>query len=356
MGLGAIIQVNGIPAPDLMGEGQVEYVQVHEQLGETTMYTIRYAVDVEDGDLSRVNDLRIGPGSNLSILVPSGTDLFCLVKGPIFSHQIEIQNGGEGSYLDVNGGDSSLAMNRQINSSTYEGTDGDAVRMIVSSYGMIPDIGVTNGMHVQLKHNLIQRSTDLQFIRKLARRNGFKFWVTCNPLGIETAHFQRPNVVGMEETTLRINQENYNIDALSISWDVERPNLTQASQLDLSTKVALPGLVPVSPQPPMGSIPRQLFSPEVRSTLVSSPVDDVGDLLARGQGTLVEADFFIRASCQTSLHQLGTVVRAASLVKVEGAGNLHSGTYLVAGVRHQITETAHTMELELIRNAVGPGI
>ena len=44
-------------------------------------------------------------------------------------------------------------------------------------------------------HALVQRESDLRFVRRLARRNGFLFWITRRrEQGIETAHFRRPPV------------------------------------------------------------------------------------------------------------------------------------------------------------------
>ena len=84
-----------------------------------------------------------------------------------------------------------------------------------------------------------------------------------------------------------------------------------------------------------------------------APVDDAGDLQARGAGLLVEADWFIQATCQTSLESLGGLVRAHTVVEVRGAGSRHSGKYFVAAVRHTIDSTAHKMDVTLVRNGWG---
>jgi len=50
-----------------------------------------------------------------------------------------------------------------------------------------------------------QRASDLDFVRRLARRNGFLFWVDCDKTGTETAHFRRPNLGGKSVLNLDIN-------------------------------------------------------------------------------------------------------------------------------------------------------
>lgn len=351
MGLGAYISMNGLPVPELSDSDAVEYIEVHERLGETTWYNIRYSIDIADGDLPQLKEPRIGPGSRLAVMVPLESSVECLVQGPVFSQQIYLKHGGEGSWVDVKGADTSIVMDREFKSQVWTNvSDGEAAMAVMASYALIPDVTTTAARHLDLKHSLIQRSTDLHFVRKLARRNGCHFWITADALGIETAHFQRPNLLGLPAVGLVINRDNFNIDELNIYWDVERPTTATGTQLDLSTKSSLTGTVPVSPQQSLGAMNLQAITQDVRSTHVSSPVDDVGDLRARSEGAVLEADWFIRAACQTSLHSLGKVVRAHTLAQVIGAGSRHSGNYLVAGVRHRIDATAHTMEVELIRN------
>jgi hypothetical protein len=82
-------------------------------------------------------------------------------------------------------------------------------------------------------------------------------------------------------------------------------------------------------------------------------VDDQGALNARSKGVLREAQWFINATCHTSLHRLCKIVRNHTIVSVVGAGSRHSGKYYVTGVRHKIDAADHNMDLELARNAWG---
>src|SRR5256885_289494 len=79
--------------------------------------------------------------------------------------------------------------------------------------------------HLELKHTLVQRESDLAFIRRLARRNGYLFWISCDESGVETAHFRRPPLTGNAALDLIINlaDPKSNVTMLDLSWDVERP-------------------------------------------------------------------------------------------------------------------------------------
>jgi hypothetical protein len=76
---------------------------------------------------------------------------------------------------------------------------------------------------------------------------------------------------------------------------------------------------------------------------------------ARSRGALRDAQWFIHASCHTSLRRLCKIVRNHTIVEVQGAGSKHSGKYYVTGVKHTIDAISHNMNLELARNAWGNG-
>jgi len=351
MGLAIAIAVNGTPDAELANASTVE---IHERMGETTTYRIRYDVDISEGDLPLLVDGRLDPGSELRILVPTEETVHCLVKGPVHAQQIHLEHGGAGSWLEVQGSDSSIAMDRITQSAVWADlTDSDVVTTILAGYGYNTDVQSTNGGHFEAKHTLVQRDSDLRFVRRLARRNGFLFWITSNAEGIETAHFKRPQLEGEADSELVINLDSPKLQSIDLNCDVERPTSVEGMQLDLNSTENLDGAVAATPQTILGSQSLQTITGDTRSVHLTAPADDAGDLQARGEGALIEADWFIRATCQTSLGLLGVPVRAHTMVELHGAGSRHSGKYFVAAVRHTIDAETHRMDLELVRNGWG---
>jgi hypothetical protein len=288
------------------------------------------------------------------VLVPVEGQTHCLVKGPVHGQQIHLQHGGAGSYVDVLGSDVALQMDREARTQLWAGsTDSEAVSAILGRHGLTADVEATAARHVEEKHALVQRDSDLRFVRRLARRNGFLFWVDANAEGVATGHFRRPRLDGEPACTLTLNLEAPSLGSLDISFDVERPTRVVGAQLDLRQKTVLDGAVDRTPLSPLGTTPLEAIGSGTRSTFMAAPSDDVGDLRARGEGALIEAGWFLRATCETSLHTLRKLVRAHTVVELQGVGTRHSGRYLCASVRHLIDETAHRMEVELVRNAWG---
>jgi phage protein D len=243
-------------------------------------------------------------------------------------------------------------MDRETRSEIWaDVTDSDAVTSILEEYGYSTDVDATSAKHSTKKHSLAQRDTDLVFVRRLAKRYGYLFWVTCDSDGNETAHFKRPPLDGSLAGELAINLESPSIETLDIEWDAERPFRVESLQLDLNTKKNLDGAVEETPQTLLGSRGLADVAGNSHSMRLNAPVDDAGDLRERCEGALIEADWFIRARCRTSLKMFGDLVRAHTVVRIRGAGSRHSGKYFVAAVNHRIDAAAHRMDIELVRNA-----
>ncbi|WP_437779039.1 phage late control D family protein [Sorangium sp. So ce1097] len=352
MGLGIQVKVGGMTADaELAG---ASFVEVHERMGEPTTYRLRYLVDIGEGDLPLLSDARFAPGAELSVVVPIDNQDQVLVHGPVHGHRIRLIHGGTGSWVEVVGSDRSIEMDREVKSKVWDtGSATDAVQTILGGYGFTPDVEATKEQYSDKKHTLVQRDTDLRFIRRLARRYGHLFWLTTDAAGTHTAHFRRPPVDGASTASLIINRENPTMASLDISFDVERPTSAVAVQLNLNDKQDVAGDVARSPIKPLGTSDLAAIASQVRTVHVTAPVDESSDLTARSEAALIEAGWFIRASCDASLNTLGKLVRSHTVIDIQGAGKLHSGNYFVCGVRHVIDATSHVMELELLRNAWG---
>ncbi len=348
MANGIAITVDGSPDADLVNADSIE---VLERMGDATQYRLNYSIDILEADFPMLVDDRLNPGVEIAILATTTAGTECLVKGPIYGQDIRLKDGGTGSTLTVMGADNSIKMDREDKITQWaDASDSDAATSILTTYGFTPDVEATSSIHLTDKHTLIQRDTDLDFVKRLARRNGYLFWLTCDQLGVETAHFKTAPLGGDTQQDLIINLEAATLEEVKISWDVERPTSVVASQLDLNSLSNIDGGVATSGQTVLGNQNLQSISGDTRSTHVVVPANDSGDLQARGVGLLHESEWFIRAHCATSVAQLKAAVRACQLVNLRGAGSRYSGAYFVSEVRHLIDATSHIMEINLIRN------
>src|SRR5215213_7706456 len=222
MAEGVAVRVNGAPNETATA---ATAVQVTEMVGQPTYFSLEYSFDTTDGDFPLLTEGALGPSSELSVIVSSADANECLAKGPVYGQQIHFSHGGSGSSLSVQGADSLIKLDRENKAVAWSDlTDSSAVSSILSQAGFTPDVETTQAGHLETKHTLVQRETDLSFIRRLARRNGFHFWITCDEFGVETAHFKRPALDGNPTCDLVINltDPSTNVTSLDISWDAAR--------------------------------------------------------------------------------------------------------------------------------------
>jgi hypothetical protein len=351
MGLGINIVVGSSAADDLSDGDQVE---VYECIGEPTTYRLRYGLSITDDDYPLLTDSRLDPGAQLGVVVPDGDDTQVLVQGQVYGQRVHIAADASDSWAEIVGGDGSVEMDRDVKQTAFSAQAiSDSISSILSSYGLTPDVDDLSVTTSEDDHVLVQNDTDLRFLRRLARRYGYWFWLSTDTDGTTTAHFKRPSLDGDPVLTLVMNADTPTLEALDLEWDVERPNQAIATQLGLRDKSPIDGQVARSPLTALGTTAlADLADP--RTVQVIAPVDDVGDLQARAEGALIEAGWFVRARGRTSLRALGNhVLRAHTVVGVSGIGTRHSGKYVVRSVRHVIDHAAYAMEFELIRNAWG---
>lgn len=330
--------------------------EIHERMGQPTRFALRYPLLAVNDDFPLAVDERIAPGVILSLRYQEDDQAKVLVEGPVTGHSLRFDHGGRDSHLEVLGADVSIAMDREVKSAAWSGAASDAVTAILANYEIRPEVSSTDGQHSESKHTLIQRDSDLRFIQRLARRNGLLFWVTheLTPLrSVASGHFAPPALAAPPAGTIRLNQEVPSALHFELRFDVERPSSLEGLQLNLNDKTTLDLGSASSPLGLLGASDLRAITGDTRSVHVTAPVDDSAELLARGKAALIDAGWFVQATCESTRQAFGSVLRAHTVVDVRGLGTRHSGLYFVAGVRHLVDSSAHRMLIELLRNAWG---
>jgi len=354
MGLDILIYVNDIPNDKLTQ--MVSSVEVNEQMDQNTTYKLIFEVDICDGDIAKSIQDDTSPNEILSVFANVKDELVCLVKGPVTRQKSHLNHGGAGSWMHIEGEDTGHNLDLKPKfRETKTGSDADIATNIISgSTQMIPDVERTpDSTHNENNHSHIQRESDLSLLRTLARRNGFHFWITYSKIGLATGHFKSRSLDGEPEVDLIVNLDNYNIESLEINSDPDRPTTSQGMQLNLRTKKIIDRTVKLEDTVLGDQGLADVTSSDPLSMYLGPSVDDEGAMEARIKGALREAQWFIKATCKTSLHRLGNIVRTHTIVNVDGAGSKHSGKYYVTGVKHNIDAASHIMDLEMERNGWG---
>jgi len=145
------------------------------------------------------------------------------------------------------------------------------------------------------------------------------------------------------------------VSELNFDWDVTRPSEVKTRQalFNDDDENGASGDTDDSGLSLLEARSLKDFAGRTMTALLTAPVDDAQELLLRAQSLLREAGWFVRCEGEADVARLNAVLRAGTVVQVNGAGNLHSGKYLVWNVRHTLTGDSHKMRFVLVRNAVG---
>jgi phage protein D len=315
-----------------------------------------------NGDLQYINDSGFQPLANLAVVATAeGQSPQCIFDGYVLSHKLHLETGITASTLQVWGQDASWLMNLEEKVKEWvDVTDADVASAIFKDYGITssPDNSDDDSpSHTEDGHSLMQRATDIQFLRNLARRNGKLCRVVCaDQPGKRTGYFVKPKLDGDPVLTLTLNEpQAWTVEALDIEWDVTRPTAVKASQAlfndnnedGVSADTSDSGLAT------LGARGLADFSGKAMTVILTAPVDDAGELTLRAESLLREAGWFVRCEGEADVARLHAVMRVGTVVQLNGIGAVHSGKYYVWSVRHTITADSHKMKFVLVRNAVG---
>ena len=352
-GLGFMLQVAFAPAPPPIVDA-VEEIVVDSSLEQASAVRVRLGIAQTDlGDWTTLTEDLFRPLVPLTVRVQTGLLPEALITGYVAKQQVEYGDVAGTSTLEVSGLDATLLMNLEEKVTPWPNLpDGAIAAAIFGQHALVPMVQPTPPSLVEPEGTTIQRGTDIRFLRRLARRNGFDCYVQPEPVtGIDQGFFRPRQVVGLPQAVLNVSLGGEtNVASFRVRYDMTQPTSVVAAGLDTTTKAPQPALAPVSINPPMGIEPtltRVLPPPIVRPA--DTGLVRTSELQALAQGIVDTSSFAIVAEGEVGA-DVG-VLRPGGIVNVRGAGRLYNGSYFVTRVTHTITREDYRQRFEARRNA-----
>jgi phage protein D len=352
---------NGTPADEAFYD-IVSMLEIEENADLPDAISLQLPVAAQNGELSWVGDARIAPYSNIAVVItpPDGGRPQCIFDGYVLTQKVRVPTGTTGATVEVWGQDATVLMGLTETVKEWSGvSDVDVAAAIFATYGATPaseNSKETAPSHTEDSHTLMQRGSDIDFLRRLARRTGRWCRVFCQEKpGVRTGYFASPDVSAQASVTITVNTaDGAAAQVLEFSWDVARPTKVTARQVDLNSgdKDGVSADASDSGLSPLDSTKLASFAGKDRTVILTAAADSPV-LPPRAAGLLREAGWFAKCEGSTDLAVLKQVLRVGSVVSVAGCGSQLSGSYLVWRVRHSITTRSHKMAFVLTRNAVG---
>ena len=219
---------------------------------------------------------------------------------------------------------------------------------------MIPQVDPTSPVLIEPEGTTIQRGTDIRFLRRLARRNGFDCYVQPEPLsGLDIGHFAKRQLIGLPQAVINVSfgerHECVRASASATSWRSRRWRSPRG--LDVTTKAPQPGPAPASLQPPLGlegTLVRELPPGMVRPT--GTGLTHAGDLQGAAQAIVDRSDVGGRREGTVGA-DVGVLRPGGLIASAARAGSTTATTY-VTRVQHTLGPGRYEQRFEAMRNAV----
>lgn len=282
-----------------------------------------------------------------------------LMDGVMTNHEVSPGENGGSSTLTVTGEDLSKVMDLiALDGVPFPGMpDVARVALMLAKYavlGVIPLVipSILLDVPNPLQRIPGQRGTDLAYIRQLAERVGYVFYVDPGPApGTSTAYWGPEIKVGPPQPALNVDMDAHrNVESLTFSYDAQAAELPILMIHNQETKATIPIPVPdITPlNPPLGAIPPipQKITP-IR-TGRRSPVQAAAIGLARA----AKRSEVVTGTGSLDVVRYGRVLRARRLVGVRGAGPAFDGLHYVKSVTHNLQRGQYTQDFTLSRNGL----
>lgn len=274
---------------------------------------------------------------------------------------IESQPGqGGATKLVVKGKDISAAMDIEARNGEPYPAAPPAVRVLqvlarYAALGIVPKVvpSIVEDVPLPVKEVPQQRGTDYAYIKHLAEKCGYVFYLEPGPLpGMSVAYWGPEIRIGAPQPALTTNMDAMNnVDELSFNFDKERKTLPIVFVQDANSKVSIGVPIPdVTPlNPPLGLVPPL---PPKQVNLDNTARLSAATALMTGLAYAAQHSDSVFGTGKLDVARYGRMLRSRRLVGVRGAGVPYDGLYYVTKVSHDIKRGEYKQGFSLARNGL----
>ncbi|MEL6469510.1 MAG: hypothetical protein AAFQ74_07260 [Cyanobacteria bacterium J06623_4] len=317
-------------------------------------------------DYPHLRNDQLKPFSRVIVVVTLGPFPQVLMDGIITHQQLSPSNQSGGSTLTVTGEDVSIMMDREEKTVEHPAQPEKAIATKIiaqyAQYGLTPKIIPPPTLDTPNPADRIptQQGTDLAYLKDMARRYDYMFYVSPGPLpGTNTAYWGPSIRQGIPQKALSYNLgPNTNIESLTFQNDALSPTVVAGKVQDRLTGLTLPVVSVASLLPALSGNP-----PDITSLLTvgrqayrasgKNIVQAFAQAQAQADATSRDA---VTAEGELNALKYGGILQARALVGLRGVGLSYSGNYYVKKVTHQITHETYKQKFSLAREGTGSAV
>jgi len=281
-----------------------------------------------------------------------------LINGVITDHHLVPTDEPGMATLTVRGRSVLRRMNLEKKNANFQNMTDSMIAFEVlapyAQYGIVPTtIEPTFVFKTELEGNSHQHEHDLQFLRRLARKNGFVFYVEPLTIGVTGAYWGRENRLGIPQPALTKNMGgSSNLKSISFANDGLAPTGAKGSFVEPFSKLSIP--IPALPAlrlPPLASSAVPVNRTELLRQSANQPA---AEALLTALAASTGAPDPVTAHGEVDTSRYGHVLKPRKLVGIRGVGRSYDGIYYVNRVTHKISvKGGYTQEFSCKREGTG---
>ena len=348
------IEIDGEEASDLYQHLIGLEVELDDKLAG--MFRIYLAILADgDGDWPFIDDERLRVWKPVTINADFDAASEELISGYITHVKPVFDPDPTSCSLELWGMDASVLMDRQEQLKDWpDQKDSDIAAAIFGLYGLTPEVDDTEVIHDAAVSTIIQRETDMQFLDRLALRNGFECYVEAG-----TGYFRAPRLDEEPQPVLAAHfGDNSTLSRFSAEVDALAPANVAMYQVDRMEKEVLDAVAESSDLEELGAeTPPALLGAGMEPGRVfvgMNAATGVAEMSLLCQGLFDRAQWFVKAEGEVLGNRYGHVLKPRRTVTVKGVGETHSGVYYVSRVTHTFTSDGYRQRFRAVRNGLMP--
>jgi phage protein D len=263
--------------------------------------------------------------------------------------------------LTIKGEDVSVMMDRTERSAEHPAQDetiiANKIIATYARYGLIPMVipPIAIDPPIPIERIPVQQGTDLEFLRSLAARHGYVFYVSPGPAPFTNTAYWGPPLRGVPQHAITVNMgPETNATIAEAREDGLAPVQVEGSVQDRSTNAAVPVRTFGSLRPPLAAQPTWLVNmANARVRQFRATGLTASQAMGRAQGATDASVDTVRVTGELDSGRYGGFLESRALVGVRGAGYMNDGFYYVKKVTHKIEPGKYSQAFELTREGRG---
>lgn len=291
-------------------------------------------------------DIKVGDG-----------DFVALLDGPVVGQRFELDTTPDRSHLTIVAHDDSVLLDRDEKVAVHENEPMPAlVRSLIEEPGLDARVdGSLPDPASAVDRFFVQRGTNMQALRSLARRFGMFVYVEPGDTpGRSVGVFEPATAHDDGLPQLVLLGADRNIASFSVEFDALRPQAARAGTVRAIDREEIQGEAGSAGEAALGATAAHSLVTPAR-TLLRDTREEQADLDAEASGLADASSWAYVARGELDADLYAGVLRPHRKLTVTGIGPTLSGDYLIARVLHEISDQGYRQSFALARNALSAG-